>query len=128
MTTGAAALCIRVQLRCEGLSTSCGRSINSIFFKYNSGCLPDSHSLQCDSRAHGKINLMEPGSAPCSISRGDRGELTFHGVSFRSADQVATTAYLSSHTSSKRQPLYWLLLIIISPLTSGCQQVAAGRS
>src|SRR5437764_1894858 len=35
MTTGAAALCIRIQLRCGGLSTSCGRSINSIFFKYN---------------------------------------------------------------------------------------------
>jgi hypothetical protein len=35
--------------------------------------------------------------------------------------------YLSSHTSSKRQPLYWLLVIIVSPLTSGCQQVAARR-
>jgi hypothetical protein len=36
-------------------------------------------------------------------------------------------AYLSSHTSSKRQPLYWLLVIIVSPLTSGCQQVAARK-
>ena len=35
--------------------------------------------------------------------------------------------YLSSHTSSKRQPLYWLFVIIVSPLTSGCQQVAARR-
>ena len=55
------------------------------------------------------------------------GELAFHGVSFRSADQVATTAYLSSHTSSKRQPLYWLLVIIVSPLTSGCRHVAASK-
>ena len=35
--------------------------------------------------------------------------------------------HLSSQMSSKRQPLYWLLLIIVSPLTSGCQQVAARR-
>src|SRR5438270_6590260 len=26
-------------------------------------------------------------------------------------------AHLSSHTSSKRQPLYWLFVIIVSPLT-----------
>jgi hypothetical protein len=32
--------------------------------------------------------------------------------------------YLSSQTSSKRQPLYMLLVIVVSPFTSGRQQVA----
>jgi hypothetical protein len=31
--------------------------------------------------------------------------------------------YLSSQISSNRQPLYWLLVIIVRPLSSGCQQV-----
>jgi hypothetical protein len=29
--------------------------------------------------------------------------------------------------SSKRQPLYWLLAIIVSPFISGCQHVAARK-
>ena len=33
--------------------------------------------------------------------------------------------YSSSQTSSMRQPLKMLLTIIVSPLTRGCQQVAA---
>jgi hypothetical protein len=32
--------------------------------------------------------------------------------------------YRSSHTSSMRQPLNWLLTIMVSPLTCGCMQVA----
>jgi len=33
--------------------------------------------------------------------------------------------YLSNQTSSMRQPLKMLLAIVVSPLTRGCQQVAA---
>src|SRR5947208_3849327 len=127
MTTGAAALCIRVQLRCEGLSTSSGRSVNSIFFKYNTDVyrIPILYNAI---RGHMvKLTSCSRVLRHAVFLRRDRGELAFHGASFRSADQVATTAYLSSHTSSKRQPLYWLLVIIVSPLTSGCQQVAARR-
>jgi uncharacterized ion transporter superfamily protein YfcC len=36
-------------------------------------------------------------------------------------------AYRSSHQSSMRQPLYWLLTISVTPFTYGCQQVAARR-
>jgi len=35
--------------------------------------------------------------------------------------------YSSSHKSSKRQPLYWLLTMIVSPFSLGCQQVAARK-
>ncbi len=38
-----------------------------------------------------------------------------------------SSPYRSNHTSSIRQPLYWLFTIIVSPFTSGCQQVAARR-
>jgi hypothetical protein len=33
--------------------------------------------------------------------------------------------YRSSQTSSMRQPLYWLLTMMVSPLTCGYMQVAA---
>ena len=39
----------------------------------------------------------------------------------------AAARYLSSQTSSKRQPLYELLTMTFSPLTSGRQQVALRR-
>src|ERR1700746_1907496 len=34
----------------------------------------------------------------------------------------AARIYWSSHKSSQRQPLYWLLTMIVSPFTWGCQQ------
>ena len=33
-------------------------------------------------------------------------------------------SYRSSQTSSMRQPLYWLLTMMVSPLSCGCMQVA----
>jgi hypothetical protein len=41
-----------------------------------------------------------------------------------SVNQYDSPPSLSSQTSSKRQPLYWLLTIVVSPLTCGRQQVA----
>jgi hypothetical protein len=38
---------------------------------------------------------------------------------------IAVRFYLSSQTSSMRQPLKMLLTIMVNPLTRGCQQVAA---
>ena len=38
--------------------------------------------------------------------------------------QHSNTSYRSSHTSSMRQPLYWLLTMTVSPLSCGCIQVA----
>jgi len=40
-------------------------------------------------------------------------------------DSFEVGCYLASQTSSIRQPLKMLLTIIFSPLTRGCQQVAA---
>ena len=37
---------------------------------------------------------------------------------------LCTSAYLSSQTSSMRQPLKMLFTITASPFTRGCQQVA----
>src|SRR6202040_431380 len=46
----------------------------------------------------------------------------------RNFRSICTSAYLSSQTSSMRQPLKMLLTITVSPFTRGCQHVAARRA
>jgi hypothetical protein len=41
------------------------------------------------------------------------------------ARNLENALYRSSQTSSMRQPLYWLLTMMVSPLSCGCMQVAA---
>ena len=70
------------------------------------------------------LRHISPRPVPCSA--GLVADSPLEGAGFEPSFR-RKRGYLSSQTSSKRQPLYWLLVIKVRPLTSGCQQVAARK-
>ena len=115
----------------QGIDTSSG-ALGRVVHRFESGCSSvESCELSVSRRCDARERLC------CAVGRGScflkeemrtPGRRNLHlssapGFALASVKAGEHSDYLSSQTSSMRQPLKMLMTIIVDPLTQGCRQV-----